>query len=102
MIGQLAFDLVQNDDLKIFDSLPEAIKAARNARGIPIQKLANMTGCEVSVIDAIESGHFSVSFLEVQNLLVALVEFLSAKLNPEAVLLPFLSCMPNAVEIATR
>ncbi|MBS3952401.1 MAG: helix-turn-helix domain-containing protein [Methylomicrobium sp.] len=62
----------KNEDLKIFDSLSEAIKAARKARGIPIQKLANMSGCEVSVIDAIESGHFSVSFLEVQNLLVAL------------------------------
>ncbi|WP_036250261.1 helix-turn-helix transcriptional regulator [Methylobacter sp. BBA5.1] len=62
----------QNDDLKTFGSLSETIKAAREARGMPIQKLANMTGCEVAVIGAIESGHYSDSFLEVQNLLEAL------------------------------
>ncbi|MDO8845573.1 helix-turn-helix transcriptional regulator [Methylicorpusculum sp.] len=71
-LNAIACSEQKNEDLKIFDSLSQAIKAARKARGIPIQKLANMTGCEVSVIDAIESGHFSVSFLEVQNLLVAL------------------------------
>ena len=61
-----------NDNLTTFDSLSEALKTAQKVRGIPIQKLANMAGCEVSVINAIESGHLSISFLEIQNLLVAL------------------------------
>lgn len=62
----------QNDNLKTFGSLSEAIKAARQTRGITIQTLANMTGCEVAVIGAIESGQYSDSLLQVQNLLEAL------------------------------
>lgn len=53
-----------------FAEFSSAIKSAREAKAMPILKLANLSGCDPVIIDEIESGHYgSATISDVQNLL---------------------------------
>lgn len=54
----------------LFSELSHAIKAAREAKKLSVEKLANLSGCEAMVINEIESGiYLNTSVSEAQNLL---------------------------------
>jgi hypothetical protein len=53
-----------------FAEFSSAIKSAREAKAIPILKLANLSGCDPIVIDEIESGQYgSATISDVQDIL---------------------------------
>ncbi len=53
-----------------FTEFSEAIKAARESKGIPILKLANLSGCDPTILDEIEAGRYDAAIIsDIQNLL---------------------------------
>ncbi|MEC4749873.1 helix-turn-helix domain-containing protein [Methylomicrobium sp. Wu6] len=56
-----------------FTEFSSAIKSAREAKGMPALKLANLSGCDPIIIDEIESGQYgSVSISVIQGILKVL------------------------------
>lgn len=53
-----------------FTEFSSAIKSAREAKGMPILKLANLSGCDPAILHEIEAGQYgATSILDIQNLL---------------------------------
>lgn len=53
-----------------FTEFSAAIKSAREAKGMPVLKLANLSGCDPMVIEEIESGQYgSATISDVQDIL---------------------------------
>lgn len=54
----------------VFAELSNAIKAARESKGMPVLKLANLSGCETTIIEEIEAGQYgNVTVSDLQNIL---------------------------------
>jgi hypothetical protein len=66
----------------VFSEFSKAIKSARELKGLSIQKLANLSGCEAMVVNEIEAGKYDgAKISEVQNLLSILNIQLSIRIQ---------------------
>jgi hypothetical protein len=53
-----------------FTEFSAAIKTARETKGMPILKLANLSGCDSTILNEIEAGQYgAVTISDIQNLL---------------------------------
>lgn len=53
-----------------FTEISAAIKVAREAKGMPILKLANLSGCDPTILNEIEAGQYGAATIsDIQNLL---------------------------------
>lgn len=66
-------DHVGQQTVTCFKEFSTAIKTAREAKGMPILKLANLSGCDPTIINEIEACQYgSATISDIQNLLKVL------------------------------
>jgi hypothetical protein len=54
----------------IFSEFSQAISVARNTKNLSVQQIANMSGCEVMIINELETGQYdNATISDAQNLL---------------------------------